>query len=166
MSRASGGGGESCSSSKQSIASASAAATSPPGSRCASARRRNAARPLGPPRSCSVCIGTSTSEHLRLSANSPRVGDHSLDGECPGAVAERSQQLRIDVERDQLGAARGEVERHAAGSRADVEHAATGLGGELPPQREIVAIRTALQVVPERVEVHVRARSPRLTRRL
>ena len=65
-----------------------------------------------------------------------RVGDDGLDGKSRGAVVERFQQRRVDVQCDHLDAARREVERHAAtGTCPDIEYGTAGLGGKLPPER-------------------------------
>ena len=153
----------SCSSSKQSSASASAAASSPPGSRCSSAQRRNAARPSGPPSSCRVCIGTSTSENRRPRANS-RASATTVSTDSPAArCSSASQQRRVGVQRDHRRTTGGEIERDATGAGADVENRAPGLAGQRPPQRQILAVGAALQVVPQRLEVHPRAGSSTVT---
>ena len=47
-----------------------------------------------------------------------------------------------------------EVERHASGPRADVEHPAVGVVSERAPQRQVLAVPAALEVVPDGVEIH------------
>src|SRR5919201_2968119 len=79
------------------------------------------------------------------------VGARGLDVEAAGAGAlpQRGKQLGVGVERDDLVSARGEVERHAAGAGAHVEHGPAGFCGKLAPQRQVLAVGAALDVVPQ-----------------
>ena len=45
----------------------------------------------------------------------------------------------------------GELERDAAGARADVEDALGRLAGELAPERQVGVVAAALDVVPDHV---------------
>ena len=78
------------------------------------------------------------------------VGLLGADGEALalGARAQGREQLAVEVERGDVVAGAGEVQRHPAGAGADVEHRA-GLGRrELAPQREVGGVAAALDVVP------------------
>ena len=81
-----------------------------------------------------------------------RVGDHGLDGQPGGAVLERPEERRVDVERDDRRAASRQRKGDPAGAGADVEHRTAGLVGEVMPERKILAVVAALEVVPEDVE--------------
>ena len=83
-----------------------------------------------------------------------RVGDDRLDRQRAPAVRECGQQRGLDVQADHGRAGGGERERHAPCPGADVEHRASGLGGQREPERQVVAVVPALEVVPERFEVH------------
>ncbi len=52
-----------------------------------------------------------------------RVGAHASRRLPRGALAQRREQLGVEVERGHAVPAAGEVERHAPGARADVEDA-------------------------------------------
>ena len=71
-------------------------------------------------------------------------------------MLQRLQQCRLHIQCDHRDTTGGEIERDAAGARADVEYRAAGLAGQRPPQRQILAVAAALQIVPERLEVHPR----------
>ena len=148
MSRKSGGGGTLCSASKQSIASARAAATIPPGFRCVLAQRRNASRPGRPSRSCSVCIGTRMSENRRADSKSRASAMERLGCQPARPVLERREQRRVSVKRNDINTVRGKIERHASGSRADVEHRAARRSRQRPPRRQVLAIPAAFEIVP------------------
>ena len=92
-----------------------------------------------------------------------RIGDDGLDRQPCGAVLQRSQQRRVSVQRDYRRTTGGEIERDATGAGADVENRAPGLAGQCPPQRQILAVGAALQVVPQRLEVHPRPGSSTVT---
>jgi hypothetical protein len=89
-----------------------------------------------------------------------RVGDDGLDLQAHRAPAQRLQQRRVGVQRDHRGAAGGQVEADAAGPRADVQDRPAGLVGQRAPQRQVLGVPAAIEVVPERVEVHGAASLP------
>ena len=78
----------------------------------------------------------------------PRIGDDGLHRQPRGAVLQRLQQRRLSVQCDHRHPTGGEVERNATSARADVEDRAPSLAGERPPQRQVLAVRAALQIVP------------------
>ena len=83
-----------------------------------------------------------------------------LHGQTGGADGQRVQERGGAVERDHLDAPGSEVERHASGPRADVEHPTAGVVSERAPQRQVLAVAAALEVVPDGVEIQLkRARS-------
>ena len=69
--------------------------------------------------------------------------------------------MRVGVQCDHRHTTGGEVERNTTGARADVEDRAPSLAGQRPPQRQILAVGAALQIVPERLEVHPHQPRPR-----
>ena len=75
---------------------------------------------------------------------------HDLHRERGGAPRELGQQGRVHVHgRHGMSRAR-QRERHATGAATDLEHGGARCGGsELEPQRQIGAIRAALEVVPD-----------------
>ena len=66
-----------------------------------------------------------------------------------GAGGELGQQLAVEVERGDVVAVAGEVERHAPGAGADVEHRARLGLRQLAPQRQVGRVAAALDVVPD-----------------
>ena len=82
------------------------------------------------------------------------VGDERAHRQAVGALGQRGQQVGVDVERRDLVAGAGEVERHAPGAGADVEHRAAGLVRQLAPQRQVGDVGAALDVVPDHLGVH------------
>lgn len=93
-------------------------------------------------------------EHKRepaLEGERPPVGDDGLHRQASGAVLQRLQQRRVGVQRDDRDAPSGQVERDATGARPDVEHGAAGDAGQRPPQRKVLAVAAALEVVPEHI---------------
>ena len=95
-----------------------------------------------------------------------RVGRDGADREARGALAQGVEQLRAAVERDDLVAAAGEVERDAPGPGADVEHRRALAVGQLAPQRQVEVVAAALDVVPEDLgHVNEPCTAPRATSR-
>ena len=92
-------------------------------------------------------------------SNVAGVRAHGVERELTGALGELVQQLVVEVERGDAVAARGEVERDPPGAGADVEHRVAVLAGERAPQRQVLGVAAALEVVPD--DVQRRARSCR-----
>ena len=92
-------------------------------------------------------------------SNVAGVRAHGVDLEVTGALGERGQQLGVDVERGDAVAGASELERDPAGAGADVEHRIAVLAGERAPQRQILGVAAALEVVPD--DVHAGAGSRR-----
>ena len=96
-------------------------------------------------------------EHQREPATQREVtgvGDHRLDGQPRAAVLQGLQQLGFGVEGDDAHAAGGEIEADATGAGADVEDGAARLAGQRSPQRQVLLVGAALEVVPECLEPH------------
>ena len=146
------GGGSSISASKLSSVSAMASATSPPG---ATARRAEAKKPLALGQQLDRLHRHGDEREDALAGVEGRgVGDDGAHRQAVGALGQRGQQVRVDVERRDLVAGAGEVERHAPGAGADVEHRAAGLVRQLAPQRQVGGVGAALDVVPDHLGVH------------
>ena len=95
----------------------------------------------------------------------PGVGKDGLHREAVGAVAQGGKQGGIGVERDDLVSAAGEVERDAPGAGADVEHRPAGLLRERAPQRQVVDVAAAFDVVPDDAEIDGHTNDPLVTPR-
>jgi len=80
----------------------------------------------------------------------PGIGAHGLEAEAAlaGAGGAGVDQGRIGVEGNDIVASRREVEGDATGARAQLEDRPARALGELPPQREVGLVATALDVVP------------------
>src|SRR4051812_3069352 len=87
-----------------------------------------------------------------------RVGRDRLDRQPDRPRAQRGEQRRRAVERDDRVPARREVQGDTAGAGADVEHRAGLPSGELAPQRQVLGIAGALDIVPDDLG-HMRARA-------
>ncbi len=139
------------SASNGSSSSATASATSPPAARCSRAEARNAERAARPGSSWIVCIGTRIRPNSGPESSKPAASACSVRICEPFALRARlelREQVGVEVERGDVVAGAGEVERDPAGARADVEHRARLLRGELAPQRQVGAVAAALDVVP------------------
>jgi hypothetical protein len=77
------------------------------------------------------------------------VGHDRLDRQPGRPRAQRGEQVGRAVERDDAVALAGEMERHAAGAGADVEDRSRVADREVAPQREVLGVRAALDVVPD-----------------
>ena len=131
-----------------------ASARTPPGRRWARARAQEPAPALGPPSSCTVCIGTMIRPKRPPPRSKPRAsaGDR-LDRERPrrppGRAARRAARRRRRARRRRGRG--GQVERDAAGARRRCR--ATGPSparvGQLAPQRQVLGVAAALEVVPD-----------------
>jgi hypothetical protein len=104
-----------------------------------------------PPNSCSVCIGTRMSGNRRSRANS-RASATTVRRQPGGAVLERAQERRVDVERDDRRTASRSRKDDPTGAGADVEHWPPASSNELAPERKVFAVVATLEVVPEDVE--------------
>ena len=119
----------------------------PAGGEVRRAALRNAARSGS---SCTVCIGTAMSAKRRPSAKTC-ASAVTLEPERGrlGTGAERGEHARLAVERRDGESVPREVERDPPCARADVEHRAAVLLGELAPERQVGLVAAALHVVPD-----------------
>ena len=78
-----------------------------------------------------------------------RVRGDRLDRQAVRALAQRVEQLGFHVERDDGVPAPGQVERDASGPRPDIQHRAWRVRRELAPERQVLVVAAALEVVPQ-----------------
>ena len=138
-----------------SSASASATASSAAGLAGARARaRRNAARPRG---AAQQLDGLHRHEAPARSGGRARSRARRRTTVSTGRprrarrAARRAARRRVSSATTSWPRA-GEVQRDAPGARADVEDRPAGRGRELAPQRQVLVVAAALEVVPDDVE--------------
>ncbi len=160
ISRMSGIGGRQRTSSNVSSASAIAIARRPPGASAARARRRNRGAAVGAAEQLDGLHGHEDQAEPPLAeVEVAGVGRDGLDRQPGRAGAQGGEQVGRAVERDDPVALAGEVERHAPGPGADVEHRPGVADREIAPQRQVLGVGAALDVVPDDLG-HVRVLRP------
>jgi hypothetical protein len=81
-----------------------------------------------------------------------------------GALRQRAQQRGVGVQRDDVKPLRGKVQRDPPGPGADVQHRPIGGARQLAPERDVLEIATALDVVPDhRAHSKLSFATPRVT---
>ncbi len=143
-----------------SSSSAIATASTPPGDEVLARAVQHAGAPSAPPSSWIVCIGTmhsANSRPERRSRGHRRRRSHGQALPARRQLGDSSWSRSIAVTA-MPGA--GELERDAAGAGADVEHRAAVPLGQLAPQRQVLAVAAALQVVPDHVHARAARRRP------
>ena len=135
----------------------------PPGASAVRAQRRNAARPSAPPSSCTVCIGTTISAEAALAdLERARVGD--ARSRSSGAAWRARSAASRSAERSSA-TTRVPLRRRGAATTRPVPAPTSSTGPpcahrELAPQRQVLAVGAALDVVPDHLG-HVRVLRPR-----
>jgi len=96
-----------------------------------------------------------------------RIAPDRADGQSDSALGERGEQHGVALQGGELMAIARELQAHAPRARADLENRgpARDVVGDLAPEREIHAVQTALEVVPDHLRRahHALLASPRAT---
>src|SRR5579862_340682 len=87
-----------------------------------------------------------------------RVSDHGGDRQAFSPDLERGQERLGDVEGDHFDAVSREFTRDPTRASPNLEDGSPGPSREPLPHREVLGIPTALEVMPNRVEIHGRSR--------